>query len=64
MVGKSLEVGGYAQAEGISFSAADCLIATTALEHGAVLWHCDQDFEHIKRHSPLKTFSLIKYIDP
>ncbi len=50
--------------KGISPSAADCLIATTALEHGVVLWHCDQDFEHINRHSPLKTFRLIKYIDP
>ncbi len=49
--------------KGISPSAADCLIATTALEHGLVLWHCDKDFEHIKRHSSLKTFNLIEYID-
>ncbi len=50
--------------KGISPSAADCLIATTALEHSLVLWHCDKDFEHIKRHSPLKTLSLIQYIQP
>jgi predicted nucleic acid-binding protein len=50
--------------KGISPSAADCLIATTALEHGLVLWHCDKDFERIKRHSSLKTCSLMEYIDP
>lgn len=49
--------------KGISPSAADCLIATTALEHDLVLWHCDKDFEQMKRHSSLKTFSLIEYID-
>src|SRR5262249_20958182 len=34
----------------VSPSAADCLIATAAISHGATLLHCDGDFELIARH--------------
>ena len=44
--------------KGVSPSAADCLIATTAMEHDLTLLHCDNDFEYIKRHSSLKTLNF------
>jgi hypothetical protein len=40
---------------GISATAADCLIATIALEHDVTLLHCDADFEAIKATLSLKT---------
>ena len=40
---------------GISPSAADCLIATVALEASIPLIHCDEDFEAIRLHVPLQT---------
>jgi predicted nucleic acid-binding protein len=36
--------------KGVSPSAADCLIATVAIEHDATLIHCDTDFETIAKH--------------
>lgn len=36
--------------KGVSPSAADCFIATVAIEHGATLIHCDTDFENIAKH--------------
>lgn len=33
----------------------DCMIAATALEHGAVLLHNDKDFEQIEKYTKLKT---------
>ena len=36
--------------KGVSPSAADCLIALVAIEHGATLIHCDIDFETIAKH--------------
>ena len=32
----------------------DCCIAQIAMEHGAILLHCDRDFEKISRIRPLK----------
>jgi len=34
----------------VSPSAANCLIATVAIAHGATLVHCDSDFELIAKH--------------
>ncbi|ADE14440.1 PilT protein domain protein [Nitrosococcus halophilus Nc 4] len=36
----------------------DCMIAATALEHGAWLLHNDRDFEAIARHYPLRSSNL------
>ncbi|MGH7232784.1 MAG: PIN domain-containing protein [Nitrospiraceae bacterium] len=40
---------------GFSPGAADCLIATVAMEHRVSLLHCDTDFETIKSVLPLET---------
>jgi len=40
---------------GISPNAADCLIATVAMEHHVSLIHCDADFEAIRQHTSLQT---------
>ncbi len=40
---------------GISPSAADCFIATVAIQHQVVLIHCDADFEAMKPALPLQT---------
>ena len=40
---------------GVSPSAADCLIATIAIEHGVSLIHCDSDFESMAGSLPLRT---------
>jgi predicted nucleic acid-binding protein len=36
-------------------STADCLVAVTALAHGALVLHNDRDFDHIARVFPLRT---------
>ena len=36
--------------KGVSPGAADCLIATVAIQHSATLVHCDSDFETIAKH--------------
>lgn len=41
--------------KGISPAAADCLIATVAMEHRVPLLHCDSDFEAMKAVLPLST---------
>lgn len=41
--------------KGVSCNAADCLIATVAMEHRVPLVHCDGDFEDIRRHTSLAT---------
>ena len=41
--------------EGITPTAADCLIATVAINHQAVLIHCDAAFESMKPVVPLLT---------
>lgn len=45
---------------GVSPSAADCFIATVALEHSATLIHCDRDFEAMKIALPLQTLDWTK----
>ncbi len=40
---------------GVTATAADCMIATIAMGHGATLIHCDADFEAMKRILPLET---------
>jgi predicted nucleic acid-binding protein len=40
---------------GISPTAADCLIATVAIKHQAVVVHCDGGFEAMKQALPLVT---------
>lgn len=40
---------------GVSPAAADCLIATVAIQHQVPLIHCDSDFEAMKRALPLQT---------
>lgn len=40
---------------GVSPTAADCFIATLAIQHQVVLVHCDTDFEAMKPSIPLKT---------
>lgn len=40
---------------GISVTAADCLIATVAIDHKVPLVHCDADFEQMKGVLPLTT---------
>jgi len=47
---------------GISPSAADCLIATIAMEHHLVLVHCDGDFEDMKPILPLQTVDWTEYL--
>ncbi len=42
---------------GVSPSAADCLIATVALESAVPLIHCDEDFEAIRAHTKLQTLN-------
>jgi len=41
--------------EGVTPTAADCLIATVAIKNQAVLIHCDADFETMKPVVPLVT---------
>ena len=47
---------------GISPSAADCFIATVAMEHHATLIHCDHDFEAMKAVLPLRTLDWTKLL--
>ena len=41
--------------QGVSPTAADCLIATIAMNHEVPLIHCDADFEDMKPALPLRT---------
>jgi len=47
---------------GISPTAADCLIATVALKHQAMLVHCDGDFESMKPIIPLVTLDWTSHL--
>lgn len=40
---------------GVTPTAADCCIATVAMEAGVPLIHCDGDFEDIRKYSVLRT---------
>lgn len=48
--------------DGISPTAADCLIATVALKHQVVLVHCDGDFESMKPIIPLVTLDWTSHL--
>jgi predicted nucleic acid-binding protein len=47
---------------GVSPTAADCLIATVAIQHQVVLVHCDTDFEAMKSSIPLKTLDWTPHL--
>ncbi len=47
---------------GVSPTAADCLIATLAIQHKAVIVHCDSDFEIMKPTIPLRTLDWTSYV--
>ncbi len=48
--------------EGVTPTAADCLIATVAIKHQAVLIHCDKDFESMKPLFSLVTLDWTPYL--
>ena len=47
---KAWDLAARLRKKAISPSAADCLIATVAIAHGATLLHCDNDFELMAKH--------------
>ena len=47
---------------GVSPTAADCLIATVAIEHRVPLVHCDADFEAMKPALPLVTLDWTRHL--
>jgi len=49
---------------GVSATAADCYIATIALQHDVDLIHCDSDFERIASVLPLRTLDWSKHLPP
>jgi len=59
---KAWELAAGLQKQGISPSAAECLIATVALESSVSLIHCDADFEAICLHSKLQTLDWTIYL--
>jgi len=48
--------------EGITPTAADCLIATVAINHQAILIHCDADYESMKPVVPLVTLDWTSHL--
>ena len=46
----------------VSPAAADCLIATVALEHHVCLIHCDADFESMKTMLRLDTLDWTSHV--
>jgi len=56
------ELAGSLRRHGVSPSAADCLIATTAMKHEVTLIHCDTDFEAMKPTLRLQTLDWTKYL--
>jgi predicted nucleic acid-binding protein len=49
------DLAGRLRRQGVTPSAADCLIATIAIKHQVTLIHCDSDFEAMKPILPLQT---------
>ena len=47
---------------GVTPAAADCLIATVALQHQIPLIHCDKDFETMKPILPLQTLDWTTHL--
>ena len=56
------DLAGRLRRQGISPSAADCLIATITMKHGVTLIHCDNDFEAMKPILRLQTLDWTKYL--
>lgn len=56
------DIAGRLKRHGVSPSAADCLIATIAMEHRITLIHCDTDFEAMKPILRLQTFDWTQYL--
>jgi len=54
---KAWQYAGTLRKQGISPSAADCLIATIAIEHRVTLLHCDTDFDLMAASLPLHTLN-------
>ena len=52
---RAWENAGRLRKQGVTPSAADCLIATIAIEHRVTLIHCDTDFEAMIPILPLQT---------
>jgi predicted nucleic acid-binding protein len=52
---KAWHYAGKLRKQGVSPSAADCLIATVAIEHKVTLIHCDADLELMSEALPLHT---------
>jgi predicted nucleic acid-binding protein len=59
---KAWQYAGRLRKHGVSPTAADCLIATIALEHRVTLIHCDADFEKMKPTLPLQTLDWTQYL--
>jgi predicted nucleic acid-binding protein len=59
---RAWDIAGRLRRHGMSPSAADCLIATIAMEHQITLIHCDTDFEAMKSILRLQTFDWTKYL--
>jgi hypothetical protein len=55
---------GRLRKQGISPSAADCFIATIAIQHEVVLLHCDRDFEAMKPVIALQTLDWTPQLQP
>ncbi len=56
------DLAGRLRREGITPTAADCLIAVAATNHKAVLIHCDADFESMKPFVPLVTLDWTSHL--
>lgn len=54
---RACRLGARARQKGLPRLAPDVLIAAVALVHRALLWHCDRDFDRLKKVEPeLKTY--------
>ena len=59
---RAWDIAGRLRRHGMSPSAADCLIATIAMEHQTTLIHCDADFEAMKPILRLQTLDWTQYL--
>lgn len=59
---RAWDLAGSLRRQGISPSAADCLIAIIAMKHQATLIHCDTDFEAMKSNIQLQTLDWTQYL--
>ena len=49
---EAAQLGARLRQAGLSIPATDMVIATTALHHHCTLWHRDEDFTRLARHTP------------